>query len=343
MNRLRTRKLDAEGAHPPRATGVAPHTNATDLDRRRELRLATFQSLALLLIFTAAIVSLHPGIRLGAFLLPGSIFLIVYRAWALDRFSPRTAGIYARIFATGYLTHILRALEDDPGLRPLLGNSAAACDHLARASNRVREDATSILRAAGYSSRQPIPLIRLLGTLISFALGAVLGAWLPTTSLSTSFTSLCDTSSVIGALAAPWHLLLQGPVLFAVATVIVIKVYAVITNRAQVQRAHEFFARNAHGELRGVLTGPYPGRRRALLLDIDLLSRMAGASKCQADAILEAYDVDVMPPETGKPAWRSIRLSTVNELSKNQALFVVGLYLWLALPSLLHIGSATCH
>lgn len=343
MNRPRATQADAEGAHLPRATGVAGHTNAADIDRRRELRLATFQSLALLLIFTAAIISLHPGLRLGTFLLLGSIFLIVYRAWALDRFSPGTAGIYARIFATDYLTHILRALGDDPDLRPLLGNSAAACDHLARASSRAREDATSILRAPGYPSRQPIPLISLLGTLISFALGALLGAWLPTTSLSTAFTSLCDTRSVIGALAAPWLLLLQGPVLFAVAAVIVIKVYAVINNRAQVQRAHEFFARNAHGELRGVLTGPYSGRRRALLHDIDLLARMAGASKSQADAVLEAYGVDITPPGSGKPAWHSIRLSTVNELSKNQALFVVGLYLGLALPSLLHIGSATCH
>ncbi len=41
--------------------------------------------------------------------------------------------------------------------------------------------------------------------------------------------------------------------------------------------------------------------------------------------------------------WQSFRLSTVNELSKNQALFVFGLYLGLALPSLLHLGAAACH
>jgi len=152
-----------------------------------------------------------------------------------------------------------------------------------------------------------------------------------------------DTGSVIAALAAPWHLLLQGPVLLAVAAVIVIKVSAMISNRARIRRAHEFFARNARAELRGVLTGPYPGRRRALLHDIDLLARMAGTSKGQADAVLEAYGVEIMPPGSGKRTWRSMRLSTVNELSRNQAPFVVGLYLGLALPSLLHLGSAACH
>ena len=83
-------------------------------------------------------------------------------------------------------------------------------------------------------------------------------------------------------------------------------------------------------------------RRRVLLHDIDLLARMAGASKEQADAILEAYAVEATPPGSVRPSWRSLRLSTVNELSKNQALFVFGLYLGLALPSLLHVGSAGC-
>jgi len=64
----------------------------------------------------------------------------------------------------------------------------------------------------------------------------------------------------------------------------------------RIRRAREFFARNARAELRGVLTGPYPGRRRALLHDIDLLARMAGTSKGQADAVLEAYGVEIMPP-----------------------------------------------
>lgn len=167
--------------------------NDTDIDRRYELRLAVQQSLVLLLIFVVAIISLHPGASLGAFLILGSTFLVIYRSWALERFSPGTAVIYARIFATDYMTHMLEAIRDDPGLRPLLGDSAAAYDHLQRVSSSARKDATSILRAAGYPSRKPIPLISLLGTLIFFTLGTVLGAWLPTTSLGATFNTLCDT------------------------------------------------------------------------------------------------------------------------------------------------------
>ena len=276
---------------------------------------------------------------MGAFLILGSTFLVIYRSWALERFSPGTAVIYARIFATDYMTHMLEAIRDDPGLRPLLGDSAAAYDHLQRVSSSARKDATSILRAAGYPSRKPIPLISLLGTLIFFTLGTVLGAWLPTTSLGATFNTLCDTRSVVGALTAPWRLLLQAPVVLVVVAVIIIKVYTAIANRVQIQRAHEFFAKNARAELRGVLTGPYLERRRALLHDVDLLARIAGANKSQADAILEAHEVETTQPGSGKIAWRSVRLSTVNELTKNQALFVFGLYLGLALPNLLHFGS----
>jgi len=63
----------------------------------------------------------------------------------------------------------------------------------------------------------------------------------------------------------------------------------------------------------------------------------------QVGAILEAYGVESAPHATSQSPWQSFRLSTVNELSKNQALFVFGLYLGLALPSLLHLGAAARH
>lgn len=315
-----------------------------DIDRRRELRLAVLQSLALILIFSLAIIGLHPGVRLGVFLIFASTFLTAYRAWALERFSPSSAGTYARIFATDHLTLLLNAFKESRDLRPMLGPSAEEdLGRLTGVSNRAREDAASILRDAGYPARKPIPLMSLLGSLISFGVGSVLGAWLPTTSLSATFTSLCDTHSVISALIWPWHLLLQGPVAIVVVATVIIKMSSTLANRAQIRRAHAFFSRNASGELRGVLTGPYAGRRQALLRDIGLLARMAGASKDQADAILETYGAEVKASRPQTPAWLFVRLSTVNELSKNQLLFVFGLYLGLALPNLLHLGGTVCH
>ena len=231
-------------------------TDREDVDRSRELRRAAKQSVTLLLIFTVAIIGLHPGMGLSVFLILGSTFLISYRAWALMRFSPSSAAVYARIFATNYLNEILEAINDDADLRTLLGASAAACAYLARVGGRARKDATSILRGAGYPSRRPIPLISLLGTLISFTLGAVIGAWLPTTSLSAAFIPLCDTSSVVGALVSPWHLLLQVPLMLVLAAVVALKAYAVINNRAQIRQAHEFLRSNVQGELRGILAGP---------------------------------------------------------------------------------------
>jgi membrane protein implicated in regulation of membrane protease activity len=313
-----------------------------DNDKRAEWTLMAVQTATLLVILLVAIAVLQPSISLGIFLSCSCIFLICYRSWAIDRFAPSSAGIYARIFVTEFLDELIHYAHRCPACRTALGRATEHVDALARADGPARADAASILRGAGYPARSPIPVVSLLTSVISFAVGAFFGAWLPTTSLSAAFTPLCNAGGIAQVLVAPFRLATTAPVLLILVTVLFGKLVVAQRNRTQIKRAGDTIRESPHEELEGILTGPFQQRRRALISDLTLLAQAIGARPEQAKAILEMYGSEAADATSPRLSWRTFRLSTVNELSKNQVMFVFGLYLGLALPDLLHFAGPAC-
>ncbi len=313
-----------------------------DKDQRKEWTLLSLQTMALLFIFLMAVAEMHPSVPLGIFLSCSVIFLICYRAWAIDRFSPSSACIYSRIFATEYLEELIRSADRCPTCRKALGPVAVHVDTLRRADRAARADAAAILRGAGYPARTPLPIVSLVTSVLSLAAGSFLGAWLPTTSLSAAFAPLYNAGTVAQVLLAPFRIIASAPVLLVLSTTVVVKVLVAQHNRMQVKRAAEIIGRSAHQELEGILTGNFQERRKALVDDVALLAQAAGARPDQARAILAMYGSETTDAAERRFSWRTIRLSTVNELAKNQLMFILGIYLGLALPVLLHFTAPAC-
>jgi len=78
----------------------------------------------------------------------------------------------------------------------------------------------------------------------------------------------------------------------------------------------------------------------AIARDLDRVANLIGTSVTGAATVLEISNAGD-PPAGRMPAWLSrISLSTPNELSKNQLLFVLGLWLGLSIPYLLHFSCS---
>jgi len=299
------------------------------------------QTVAIAVVLSAAVAAISADLATWAFLQAGVLFCVCYRAWAIDRFSPHDYDVYGRIAVSRHLQPLLAALQSD-GERGKWPDRADVIRRIDVAGTRQRETAARLLRAAGYPHRVPIPLAALAGTIVSFSVGIVLGGWLQSrAALQSSFRPLCgipvtqDLGRAVLALGT-W------PVLLAVLLSIAFKGWAWRSNRRKIQAIDEAFATNAGAaaELAAISANGFQLRRMAIARDLDRVANLIGTSVTGAATVLEISNAGD-PPAGRMPAWLSrISLSTPNELSKNQLLFVLGLWLGLSIPYLLHFSCS---
>lgn len=312
-----------------------------DADRRRELKFMYVQTVAIAVVLSAVVAAISADLATWAFLQAGALFCVCYRAWAIDRFSPHDYDVYGRIAVSRHLQPLMVALRAECGR----GEWQDLADVIARihaADPQQQVTAARILRSAGYPHRVPIPMAALAGTIISFSVGLVLGGWLQTrAALQRSFRPLCgipvteDLRRAVMALGT-WR------VLFVVAMFIAFKTWVWQFNRRKIQAIDDAFETRdmAAAQLADISKHRYQLRRMAITRDLDRIANLIGISTTGAATVLEISNAGD-PPAGRMPAWLSrISLSTPNELSKNQLLFVLGLWWGLSIPYLLHFSCS---
>jgi hypothetical protein len=312
-----------------------------DADRRRELSVAYVQTAVIAVILSVLVVSVSANLATWAFLEAGALFCACYRTWALDRFSPHDYDIYGRIAVARHLPALLAALQagDELAKWP----DRADVIHKIHAAGAQRQaTAARILRSAGYPHRVPIPMAALAGTIVSFSGGIVLGAWLQgQAALQRPFRPLCGIP-VSYSLERAVLALGMWQVWFCVLLLAAFKVWAWRWNRRKAGLIDAAFetTQSAAAQLADISKNGYRCRRMAIARDLDRIASLIGTSVTGAATVLEISNAG--DTATGRvPPWLSrLSLSTPNELSKNQLLFVLGLWWGLAIPYLLHFACS---
>lgn len=92
-----------------------------DVDRRRELLMATVQGVLILLGMLAVILlsRVQNGMTLRTtwFLVVATTLAVLARVWAVERFSPKVADVYARTLVLEFLSQVLELWDTDPIVR----------------------------------------------------------------------------------------------------------------------------------------------------------------------------------------------------------------------------------
>ena len=297
------------------------------------------QTAAIAVVLSVVVAAISADPATWVFLEAGVLFCVCYRAWAIDRFSPHDCDVYGRIAVSRHLQPLLAALQADGEL----GNWPDRADVIHKidaAGAKQQATAARILRAAGYPHRVPIPMAALAGTIISFSVGIVLGGWLQSrAALQRSFRPLCGMPVTRG-LGRAMIAVYMWQVLLALAFLVAFKGWVLLSNRHKIQAVDGAFetSAGAAAELAAISKNGLWLRRMAIARDLDRIANLVGISVTGAATVLEISNAGD-PPAGRMPAWlRRVSLSTPNELSKNQLLFVLGLWWGLSIPFLLHFS-----
>jgi hypothetical protein len=302
-----------------------------DVDRRRELLMAAVQGVLILLGMLAIILlsRAQNGMtwRTTWFLVAATTFAVVVRVWAVERFSPKAADIYARTLVLEFLPQVLEVWNTDPVVRSAWRFHEAEFRTLRSAPAEELHVALERLAQTGYRLPSSIPVVGLASKVLSAAAGVGLGIWLPTV-LGGGFLVLCDFHG------SPWELLLPVRLSIAVwlgiVALLAFKTWVWAHNRAQLDAARSWFRTNLRGELLGILAPRFASRREGVVRDTLWLAGVLRMTEPERRAVLETER---------RPSWLwRLQLSRVNERSLDWTLFLVGLWLAVALPPLFGIG-----
>jgi hypothetical protein len=319
-------------------------TMTVDADRRLEIRISLKQLVVLLVVFNAFLLALkQQGMTwpLFSFYASCTTFLLAYRAWAVDRFLPSNVEIHARVFVSRCLPQLLGALDRDHELRERWESASPAIVELRSATDEELTDIMKMLQIAGYPHHRPNGVMSLLGSVTSFSLGAVLGALLPGTSLNEPFKVLSNTDGVVEAFTSGSFYLSLSSTCVIIAVFIIFKFVVWYMNRCTTEQIGKSLLEDAATPLRDMVVSPHRFERRRLALVTDL-RRAAALKGCRLEKLSDILDVFGAGPLPGRGFGFRIsnwRLSTVNELSKNQFFLVLGLLLGLVLPNLFNSSS----
>jgi hypothetical protein len=296
------------------------------LDDRREhlVTIVVQQAMSFIALSILTVLFANAGPSSLLFWEAGLAGTLLFLGWSMYRYEPTRAEVYSGVLVTDYLTQLVATLAARSDLSMMLRIDGADLAVLRGAPQAELDWAAAVTRLSGYAQRRPSALTRTLIGLAFFALGAYLGAWLPT-----QFPGL---ATVLESQRNPLAIVIV-PLLLGSAGGLAYRLTIAALNRQSVDALRARLAADWDNELVALAHPRCSLRLEALWHHLSVAATVVRVGR-RRGAQLAALGVDV---PNHRSRWSRARsdLSVMDDHTLSLLQLSYGIYLSLVLPPLL--------
>jgi hypothetical protein len=249
---------------------------------------------------------------------------LLFLGWSMYRYEPTRAEVYSGLLVTDYLARLVATLAARSDLSVMLRIDGADLAVLRGLPKAELDWAAAVTRLSGYARRRPTTLTRALIGFTFFALGAYLGAWIPT-----QFPGLSDVvASQSNRLA-----IIVVPLFIGVAAGMAVRLMTATLNRQSLDALRRQLAADWDNELVALAHPNCSLRLEALWHHLSVAATVARVGRGR-EIQLAALGVEMPNRHRGR-IWARFKLSVIDDYTLSLLQLSYGVYLSLVLPPLL--------